>query len=80
MPHSTLHLRGPCWNTVIMFDIEKLEQWIYQMLKKSLRICLLISTQSMNVMDTRQMNRHHTMAWLALYLHGKNSQYSYNQR
>jgi len=31
--HSTLPLGGPRWNIAILFGVEKLEWWIYPMVK-----------------------------------------------
>jgi len=53
-PHLTLPLWGTMGshrNTAITFGVEKLEWWSYQMVKKSLRICLFVSIQYTNVTD-----------------------------
>ena len=48
--------RGHRRNIVITFDVEKLEWWIYQMVKKKLRRCLLVSIQYTNV-TVRRIDR-----------------------
>jgi len=54
---------GPHKNIVIMFSMEKPEWCGYPTVKKILKICLLISTEYMNVTDewtNRQTDRHLT--------------------
>jgi len=44
-------LVGLCWNIAVLFGVEKLEWCAYPMVKKSLRICLTVSTECRHVTD-----------------------------
>jgi len=55
--------RGLRRNITILFETEKLERWVYQMMKKSLRMCVLVSTEYTNVTDTARRHRASSRAY-----------------